>query len=145
MKELLILSVDDDGRINSGRKNLIRVLKSFAGKKIILTIERKFNKRSTLQNAYLHGVVFAMIRERLLELGHEQARSKSWVKQAMKEAFLKDSIVIEATGEVLDGVRDTSSLTTSEMMDFIADMQQWAIEALDLYIPDPNEQTEIFK
>jgi len=62
----------------------------------------------------------------------------------MKEAFLKDSIVIEATGEVLDGVRDTSSLTTSEMMDFIADMQQWAIEALDLYIPDPNEQTEIF-
>jgi len=49
----------------------------------------------------------------------------------------------EKTGEVITSIRATSSLTTSEMMDFIADIQQWSAETLELYIPDPNEQIEL--
>ena len=61
----------------------------------------------------------------------------------MKYQFLKMETANETTGEVITSIRATSSLTTSEMMDFIADIQQWSAETLDLYIPDPNEQIEL--
>ena len=61
----------------------------------------------------------------------------------MKYQFLKMETANEKTGEVITSIRATSSLTTSEMMDFIADIQQWSAETLELYIPDPNEQIEL--
>ena len=84
-----------------------------------------------------------MLQERLIELGWKEAVSIEWVKDLMKYQFLKMETANEKTGEVITSIRATSSLTTSEMMDFIADIQQWSAETLELYIPDPNEQTEL--
>ena len=84
-----------------------------------------------------------MLQQRLLDLGWKESVSIEWVKDLMKYQFLKMETVNEKTGEVITSIRATSSLTTSEMMDFIANIQQWSAETLDLYIPDPNEQIEL--
>jgi len=84
-----------------------------------------------------------MLQQRLLDLGWKEAVSIEWVKDLIKYQFLKMETVNEKTGEVITSIRATSSLTTSEMMDFIADIQQWSAETLGLYIPDPNEQIEL--
>jgi len=84
-----------------------------------------------------------MLQQRLLDLGWKESVSIEWVKDLMKYQFLKMETANEKTGEVITSIRATSSLTTSEMMDFIADIQQWSAETLELYIPDPNEQIEL--
>lgn len=84
-----------------------------------------------------------MLQQRLLDLGWKEAVSIEWVKDLIKYQFLKMETVNEKTGEVITSIRATSSLTTSEMMDFIADIQQWSAETLELYIPDPNEQIQL--
>lgn len=84
-----------------------------------------------------------MLQQRLLDLGWKEAVSIEWVKDLIKYQFLKMETANETTGEVITSIRATSSLTTSEMMDFIADIQQWSAETLELYIPDPNEQIEL--
>ena len=143
MKIELLCTVDDNGKIVSGRTKLIKALQSFSGKRVTLTIERQFKKRSGQQNRYFHGLVIPLIQQRLQELGWKEAISETWVKDLVKLQCLKTETVNESTGEVFETIRNTSGLTTSEFMNLIADIQQWAAEKLDLYIPDPNEQTEI--
>ena len=143
MKAELFCTVDDNGKITSGRQKLIKALQSFAKHKIRISIEEQFKKRTNPQNRYFHGLVIPLIQQRLQELGWKEAISETWVKDLVKLQCLKTESVNENTGEVFEAIRNTSGLSTSEFMNLIADIQQWAAEKLDLYIPDPNEQTEI--
>ena len=143
MKTNLIIQLDQQGKVIAGRRRLIQALQSLSGQRVLLTIEKYKRKRTSPQNRYLHGVVFPMLQQRLLDLGWKEAVSIEWVKDLIKYQFLKMETVNEKTGEVITSIRATSSLTTSEMMDFIADIQQWSAETLELYIPDPNEQIEL--
>ena len=143
MKTNLIIQLDQQGKVIAGRRRLIQALQSLSGQRVLLTIEKYKRKRTSSQNRYLHGVVFPMLQQRLLDLGWKEAVSIEWVKDLIKYQFLKMETVNEKTGEVITSIRATSSLTTSEMMDFIADIQQWSAETLGLYIPDPNEQIQL--
>ena len=143
MKTNLIIQLDQQGKVIAGRRKLMQALQSLSGQRVLLTIEKYKRKRTSSQNRYLHGVVFPMLQQRLLDLGWKEAVSIEWVKDLIKYQFLKMETVNEKTGEVITSVRATSSLTTSEMMDFIADIQQWSAETLELYIPDPNEQIQL--
>jgi hypothetical protein len=143
LKTNLIIQLDQQGKVIAGRRRLIQALQSLSGQRVLLTIEKYKRKRTSSQNRYLHGVVFPMLQQRLLDLGWKEAVSIEWVKDLIKYHFLKMETVNEKTGEVITSIRATSSLTTSEMMDFIADIQQWSAETLGLYIPDPNEQIEL--
>ena len=143
MKTNLIIQLDQQGKVIAGRRRLIQALQSLSGQRVLLTIEKYKRKRTSSQNRYLHGVVFPMLQQRLLDLGWKEAVSIEWVKDLIKYQFLKMETVNEKTGEVITSIRATSSLTTSEMMDLIADIQQWSAETLGLYIPDPNEQIQL--
>ena len=143
MKTNLIIQLDQQGKVIAGRRKLMQALQSLSGQRVLLTIEKYKRKRTSSQNRYLHGVVFPMLQQRLLDLGWKEAVSIEWVKDLIKYQFLKMETVNEKTGEVITSIRATSSLTTSEMMDFIADIQQWSAETLGLYIPDPNEQIQL--
>ena len=144
MKHEIFIQTDPDGKLISGKRNLVKAFQMFAGKRLRLTIELYRSRRSNQQNRYLHGVVFGLIQDRLIELGWNEAQSQSWVKEYCKSMFLKTVAVNEKTGETVEYVRGSSSLTTSEMMDFIANLQQWSAENLDLYIPDPGQQGAFF-
>lgn len=121
------------------RKLFVQCLSSFRGKPLTLTVERKKKKRSSPQNRFLHGVVLDILQAGLIDAGYNEARSKEWVKDLIKYKFLRSEAVSETTGEVIEVVRGTSELTTSEFMDFMADVTQWAAEYLGIEIPDPGQ------
>lgn len=112
-------------------------------KDLAVTIEVKLKKRvrSDVQNAYYWGVVVAMISERLRELGHEVDRDLT--HEFLKGRFLYSELTDPNTGEVMRIPKKTSELATSEFMDYLEHVKQFAAETLDIYIPDPNEQLEI--
>ena len=140
MKFEVLTNVSDKGISKSKRDELNNIIMSLTGKRIKITIERAFNKRSNNQNAYLHGVVIPLIKHRLIELGFAEAKSDDWVKDFIKYNCLLKEFINQQTGEIIKSLGRTSGLSKSEFMDFIAEVQMWAAEKLDVYIPDPNEE-----
>lgn len=121
------------------RKLFVQCLSSFRGKPLTLTVERKKKKRSSPQNRFFHGPVLDILQMGLIDAGYNEARSKEWVKDLVKYKFLRSEAVSETTGEVIEVIRGTSDLTTSEFMDLMADVTQWASEYLGIEIPDPGQ------
>lgn len=132
-----IISEVRGGKLVRNRKLITETIKQFEGKTIVLSIEKQTKKRSTLQNAYLHAS-FTILTKGLNELGNKFSMSE--VKELVKAKFLMIDMIDQSTGEVLGKrIKGTSELTTTEMMEFIMEMQQWAAE-FEIMIPNPNEQ-----
>lgn len=136
-------TVDDNGILKlTNKTGFANDLHEFKGKEVRLIVERK-SKRSNDQNSYFHGVCLPIVRAHLLDLGWKEAKSQEWVKDYIKFHCLVKEYHNEETGEVMKSLGKTSGLTTSEFMDFIADVQQWAAQELGLVIPDPGQQTDL--
>ena len=120
------------GRVAKGKfipRDAIAFKLAFAkqeGEEVEVTVKRPRKHRSGAQNAYIWGIVYALISE-------ETGFTTQEVHDAMRVKFLTDM-----TG-VMPRVKSTTELSTVEMMDYIAQIQQWASEFLGVYIPDPNE------
>ena len=131
-----------DGKPKIARRSeLEEVLQSFDGKEFQITVEKKKKSRSLNQNSYYWGVVIPSVRAGLHDLGMKLSRQE--VHELLKLKFLKKEIINEKTGEVFEYIGGSSELTTTEFMDFIAELQQWSAEYLNVVIPSPNEQTNI--
>jgi hypothetical protein len=104
-------------------------------------VRPKRRYRSVFHNAYYFGVCVQMICDRLREFGHDV--DKEMTHEFLKSRFLFNELNDEKTGEVMKIPKKTRDLTTSEFMDYLEQVKQFAAETLDIYIPDPNEQLEL--
>ena len=114
------------------------ILRVFQEKDVIITVEKKKRKRSLNQNAFYWGCVVPICKEGLTEVGYRVTMDET--HEYLKKQFLKKELVNENTAEILETTGSSSELTTSEFMDYLAEIQQWASEYLNTYVPDPNEQ-----
>lgn len=121
------------------RKIFDEQVKQLEGKQFEGVIEKKRVKRSLPQNAYYWAVVVPLIEERFKQLGHNEI-TKQLTHEFLKGKFLYHEIITEHS-EVIHLPKGTSETTKSEFMDYIAKVQQWAAETLDLIIPEPSTQT----
>ena len=119
------------GRLQKNISDRIRNdLKNFEGKRVELTIERQKSKRSISQNAY-YWVLVGILSE-------HTGFTKEEMHDVLKFKFLKVPVIIG--DEEVYTAKSTTKLSKSEFMDFIAELQIWASETLNVYLPDPNEQ-----
>jgi len=133
--------VRDNGVHIFNRKRFDAEIQVLNGKQVEITIRKKRRTRSLEQNAYYWGVVVPMIRKGLNDAGWKFGLEQS--HELMKAKFLQIEIVNEDTGEIIKSIGTTTNISTSEMMDYIASVQQWAAEFLSITIPDPGEQLKI--
>ena len=123
------------------RKSFDTDLMEFAGKGVIITIERKKSKRSDTQNKYYWSCVVPIVQQGLKDLGHKLSRED--VHLFLRNRFLKEDLLSEE-GEVLgERIKSTTELGKGDFADFISDIQQFGAEILGIVIPNPNEQLEI--
>ena len=80
----------------------------------------------------------------LRDLGFDEVQTKEDAKLVVKSLFLKKQIGSTETGEVIDIIRDTSSLTKEEFNLLIEDVQRWAATFLNVVIPDPGTALQAF-
>lgn len=97
------------------------------------TIEKRKKKRSTEQNAYLHGVILPLIRDFFLDKGYDYSTEdiKDWLKARGFfgfKSFGKEQIPCH-----------TSELSTIDFMVAIEKIQRFFAEK-GLVIPDPNQK-----
>lgn len=142
MKLIFNGEVSESGKLKIfKRKEFESEMLMFAGKKVILTVEKKTRKRSLCQNSFYWGVVVPMVRAGLLDTGYKLSLEQT--HDLLKMMFLEKEIVNEKTGEILKSIKSTTELTTTDFMVFIDDVQRWASEYLSIVIPSPGEQIEI--
>ena len=135
------------GKVKNGELKIVnrpqfnRELEYFEGKDVEVQVRKKRKKRSLMQNAYYFGVVVPCVVEGLKDAGYRVNRELA--HEFLKSKFAREEIVNEETGEVLSIIGSTAKMTTSKMMDYFAEITQWAAEYLNIQIPLPGEQTEI--
>lgn len=136
-----------DGSLKvTNRQSLVKDLKSLEGKDLVVTIERRKKKRSHPQNRYMWAVVIPIVKQGLIDAGweREKVNNSEVVHELLKSMFCpKREVINHATGEVLELPATTTSLTTTQMMEYFEDIQRWGAEFLGIYIPEPNEQMEL--
>lgn len=105
---------------------------------------RKYRKsRSSKQNGFYWGCVIPYVIDGLVDMGFEKRLlNAESVHHMLREKFLKEDVPNDVA-EFITLVKSTTDLSTIEFMEYIADIQQWAQTFLNIYIPDPGEQTEI--
>ena len=149
MKLTYPANVDKTGiRINVKRMNA-EVVAAFEGKAVTVTIERKRKHRSSEQNRYYWGVVIPCIVYGLIEVGNALQQGNEehavMVHEYLKNKFLSNGQEVHtAEGEVLKMASTTTTLSTTEMMEYVDRCAQWAAEMLGVVIPAPGEQVEMF-
>ena len=100
------------------------------------------NKRSNPQNAYYWGLVIPLLKKGFEDLGHELTAEE--VHEFLKAKFNFKEIINEETGEVNQIPLSTTRLSKLEFSEYIEKIQRWAAEFLNLVIPDPGTQSEMF-
>lgn len=122
------------------RKGIRKAFGELADGKYLVKID-PFKKRSLPQNAYLHGVLIPAFRQGLNNVGYDEVDSDHKAKEVLKNIFLKTQIVNHETGEVLEYVRNTSDLTTTEMNDLFERVWKFCAENLGTVILSPGSQS----
>lgn len=125
-----------NGKIQKNVSLLIKqTLTEFEGKRIVITIEKKKSTRSAEQNS----LYFLYVEILAKELGY----TKDEMHEIIKFKFNRKHKVNEKTGEVLEYIGSTTSLSVSEFTEYLDSLRIWASEMFNVYLPLPDEQLEI--
>jgi hypothetical protein len=107
-------------------------LKNLSNGVYTINIQRLKDGRSGNQNRYYWAVVVSVLAS---ELGY----FKDEMHDILRRKFLGYTKPNPATGEEEWFAKSTTTLNTQEMEEYLESIRVWAINALDIYIPLPNE------
>ena len=122
------------GKINKGKLILetpdrFRVhLLRYEGQQVEFSLRKKKSQRSSEQNRAYFGIAVEILCE-------HTGFSREEMHEALKQKFA--SRIDEKTGLTI--VESTASMDTVRFMRYYDDIQKWAAEFLNVYIPSPGE------
>lgn len=119
----------------TNKKFIGAYLKPLESKMVHVTIRTEKKPRSNDQNRYYWGVVVALIAD-------FTGMTVDETHEALKNKFLKAKKAVKRGDKLIwevDTVRSTAVLSTSEFMDYVGDVRQFAMKDLGLDIPLPDE------
>jgi hypothetical protein len=129
-------------KLEKNRELLSDVIKSFEGKDIIITIEKKKRKRSNPQNSYYFGVVIPMMKQGFYNSLGEHVGTDE-IHTFLKNRFLFKDIVNENNAEIIKMPQSTTELSTIEWEEYMDSIRAFATEFLSIQIPLPNDTLTI--
>lgn len=128
---ILIIDFNSD----KDKKRLYEALKKVKSVPCRIEIKVERNQRSANQCRYYFGVVIKLLSE------HTGFTSEE-MHETLKRKFLKYNKVLP-NNERVEVTQSTTDLDTKEFEDYMEDVRRFAIQELDVYIPEPNEIIEL--
>lgn len=126
-----------------GLKSMRQDMDEAPAGRYIFTCKKYRKSLSNKQNAYYWACVVPYVIDGLVAMGFDKSLLTSEnVHEMLKAKFLHEDLGTN-DGEFITITKSTTDLSTSEFMDYLADVQKWAAEFLNITIPDPGEQSEI--
>ena len=105
----------------------------------VITITPNRKTRSNQQNAYLWGIVYPSVLFGLQDAGWEIIDEEQ-VHEYCKQAFAAREVINKDTGEVLSLPSSTARMQTAEFNVYVDKIKAFALEYLNITIPEPNEE-----
>jgi len=118
---------------------LLEQLRNLPDGEHLITIAPYRKTRSNQQNAYLWGVVYPAVLFGLQDAGWEITHEEQ-VHEYCKQAFAAREVINKDTGEVLSLPSSTASMQTAEFNVYVDKIKAFALEYLNITIPEPNEE-----
>lgn len=133
-----IISEVKNGSLTRNRNLIKDAIATFEGKQIVIKIEKFKKKRSTQQNRFYYGVIIPIVQNCLKEAGHIMTSEST--HDLIKLKFLKETLFVnETTGEVIERIKSTTELSTSQFMDLLAEINNFTFEYFGVSLPSPND------
>jgi len=133
-----ILSEVKNGTLTRNTNLIKDAIETFEGKQIVIKIEKAKKKRSTQQNRFYYGVIIPIVQNCLKEAGHIMTNEST--HDLIKLKFLKEALFVnEETGEVIERIKSTTELSTSQFMDLLAEINNFTFEYFGVTLPSPND------
>lgn len=105
----------------------------------VVTITPNRKTRSNQQNAYLWGIVYPAVLFGLQDAGWEFTNEEQ-VHEYCKQSFAAREFINKDTGEVLILPSSTAQMQTAEFNVYVENIKAFALEYLNITIPEPNEE-----
>lgn len=138
MKKTTITTSVIQGKFKRNRYMVLKLIRLFEGKNLVLTFERESKKRSNSQNAYYWGVIVPLVQEGIYnEWGEYQ--NKEEVHEMLKYNCNYEEKVNERTGEIIRSAKSTADNTTTMQEDCHEKCRRLAKDFFNVDIPLPNE------
>lgn len=133
-----IISEVKNGTLTRNRNLIKDAIETFEGKQVVIKIEKSKKKRSTQQNRFYYGVIIPIVQNCLKEAGHIMTSEST--HDLIKLKFLKETLFVnETTGEVIERIKSTTELSTSQFMDLLAEINNFTFEYFGVSLPSPND------
>ena len=133
-----IISEVKNGSLTRNRNLIKDAIATFEGKQIVIKIEKFKKKRSTQQNRFYYGVIIPIVQNCLKEAGHVMTNEST--HDLIKLKFLKETLFVnEDTGEIIERIKSTTELSTSQFMDLLAEINNFTFEYFGVILPSPND------
>lgn len=104
----------------------------------MVEIKAKRKKRTDDQNEWLWGCIYPMLLYALVNEGWEYTNVEQ-VHEFFKQRFTADEVVNKHTGEIITFPSSTASMDTVTFSSYCEHLRTYALEYLDLEIPDPDK------
>ena len=133
-----IISEVKNGSLTRNRNLIKDAIETFEGKQVVIKIEKFKKKRSTQQNRFYYGVIIPIVQNCLKEAGHIMTSEST--HDLIKLKFLKETLFVnETTGEVIERIKSTTELSTSQFMDLLEKINNFTFEYFGVSLPSPND------
>ena len=133
-----IISEVKNGSLTRNRNLIKDAIATFENKQVVIKIEKFKKKRSTQQNRLYYGVIIPIVQNCLKEAGHVMTNEST--HDLIKLKFLKETLFVnETTGEIIERIKSTTELSTSQFMDLLAEINNFTFEYFGVSLPSPND------
>ena len=132
-----IISKVVNGKLDRNRSKITKVIESFEGKEIEITIEKKRKKRSLNQNNYYFGVIIALFKEAIFDQFGEYWDSAR-VHEYLKNEFLFHEHMVG--DKIFKTPKSTTECSTVETEEYYEKCRRFALEDFNCVIPLPSEE-----
>jgi hypothetical protein len=125
------------------RQNFVEALSQWNDCRVIINIEKYYNKRSEKQNAYYWKIIIVEYITGVQEMWGDFIDKEEAHNQLKSHCNYKERIN-EKNGSIEKFVIDTKDLSTVEFNEYCEKCRRFIEEWFGIIIPLPNEQGEIF-
>jgi hypothetical protein len=142
--------VTDSGELRiSYREKFMQAAAQFRGRRVKITVEPLYKKRSTMkihdngtvtraQNGYYHGVVVNEYRNGAWEMQQRTLNSDEAHAELKTNCNFEDQFN-ESTGEVMRKIKSTADLTTVEFEEYLIRCRAFILEWFGIDCPGPED------
>ena len=131
-----------NGKFKRNSIEINKVIETYEGKEVMLTLEKPKKKRSNNQNAYYWSCLVVLMQQGAKDLWGE-VWSIDKAHKFLSNKFVFHESVNTKTGEITNTIKSTTELTTTDWEVYMTEIRIYLLQDFDINAPEPNQEIKL--